>query len=94
MDDLYNNDDLFDVLETHLPENLPDSSVAALCGFLISTFSGTLPEAMAVVRQLTAQLAENSGYRSTLPLGRVWWVERPRIGQAVHVVRRIKVLPQ
>ena len=23
-----------------------------------------------------------------------WWVEPPRIGQAVHVVRRIKVLPQ
>jgi hypothetical protein len=63
MDDLYNNDDLFDVLEAHLPENLPESSVAALCGFLISTFSGTLPEAMAVVRNLTAQLADFYEYK-------------------------------
>ena len=42
---------------------MSDGSVAALCGFLISTFSGTLPEAMAVVRQLTAQLTDFYEYK-------------------------------
>lgn len=63
MDDLYNNDDLFDVLEAHLPENLPDSSVASLCGFLISRYAKTELRAAEIVLKLTHQLTDFYEYK-------------------------------
>ena len=56
-------ENLIDEVEALLPENLSDDRIAAVCGFIISTFSGTLPEAMAVVRQLTAQLTDFYEYK-------------------------------
>jgi len=63
MDDLYNNDDLFDVLEAHLPENLPESSVAALCGFIISRFAQTEMQAADITLSVTRQLADFYEYK-------------------------------